>query len=204
MRKPSLQIVCLLACAIPALADPASKWNWLRFKPSQSTPEYRAESPLPDGWPRPGPFGQVARKKYPAYRAAFTLEQNPNGGFRRLFKHIKNQNVPMTAPVEMKLDATQKRANQMAEMAFLYRQKNLGKPGVDQGEIEVRDVPARQALSYAWQGPRSDAAMAAARKAIDEELAKQNLTTTGYRLLAYNSPFMPRGRQTHELQALLP
>jgi hypothetical protein len=92
----------------------------------------------------------------------------------------------------------------MEEMAFLYQSSEVGKAGAAGELVEVRDVPAREALSYAWQGPRTGAATVRARAAIDAELARQNLKAAGYRLLGYNSPFVPRDRQTHELQALLP
>ena len=52
-------------------------------------------------------------------------------------------------------------------------------------------------------GARNDATTANARAAIDAELAKQKLKAKGYRLLGYNSPFVPRSKQTHELQALI-
>ena len=166
-------------------------------------PVYRAESPLPKGWPEPGPFDQVVRKKYPAYRAAFTTENSPNGGFWKLFKHIERKGIPMTAPVEMTLDPADSKKAKMEKMAFLYQSPDVGSTGPDGTQVEVRDIPAREALSYAWQGGRDAATTARARKAIDDELARLNLKASGYRLLGYNSPFVPRSRQTHELQALL-
>ena len=193
----------LLAGILSVSAQPASKSGGK--SPSQAAaPKYISESPLPKGWPEPGPFNQVVRKKYPAYRAAFTAESSPNGGFRRLFKHISRNKIPMTAPVEMKLDGSETNTSKMEEMAFLYQSQEVGKTGADGELVEVRDAPAREALSYTWQGARDDSSTAKARAAIDAELAKQNLKAAGYRLLGYNSPFVPRGRQTHELQALLP
>lgn len=188
------------------MADPASKLGGMRQKPSShaAAPEYRAESPLPEGWPQPGPFNLVVRKKYPAYRAAFTSESSPNGGFWRLFKHIERNNIPMTAPVAMKLDGKETASGKMQEMAFLYQNKRVGKTGAEEGQVEVRDMPACEVLSYTWQGPRSDDSISKARAAIDAELGRQNLKASEYRLLGYNSPFVPRGKQTHELQALLP
>jgi hypothetical protein len=176
------------------MGDPVSKLGGMHRQPV-AAPEYRAESPLPEGWPQPGPFDQVVRKKYPAYRAAFTAEAGANGSFMRLFRHIKRNNIPMTAPVVMKL-------GEIEEMEFLYQNKSVGKTGADGEQVEVRDVPALDTLSYAWQGPRSG--IDKARAALDAELARLNLKATGYRLLGYNSPFVPRSRQTHELQALLP
>ena len=206
MMKRTAIVRCLLACVLPAAAEPASKTGGApKHQPALlAAPKYVSESPLPRGWPEPGPFGQVVRKKYPAYRAAFTPESSPNGGFWRLFKHIERKGIPMTAPVEMKLDPAETEAAKMEEMAFLYQAPDVGKTGADGELVEVRDVPAREALSYAWQGPRNKASTARAREAIDEELAKLNLKASGYRLLGYNSPFIPRSKQTHELQALIP
>ena len=200
MKTSVLVFPYLLALMVPSAAEPASKRNGTTVaKPG--TPQYKEESPMPEGWPAPGPFDQVARKKYPAYRAAFTADERPNGGFWTLFKHIERNNIPMTAPVEMKLDAEDAKAAKMERMAFLYQSTAVGKTGADGEEVEVRDVPAAEALSYAWQGPRSKAA--AARAALETELAKQGLKAKSWRLLGYNSPFVPRSRQTHELQALL-
>jgi hypothetical protein len=202
MRIHATLVSCLLGGLFPVLAEPASKSGGQPKKPA-AAPEYRSESPLPKGWPEPGPFDQVVRKKYPAYRAAFTPTSSPNGGFMKLFKHIERKGIPMTAPVEMKLDPSGKNAADMEEMAFLYQTPDVGQTGADGEHVEVRDVPAREALSYAWQGARNKATTAKAREALDAELAKQKLTATGYRLLGYNSPFVPRSKQTHELQALI-
>jgi hypothetical protein len=202
MKTPAMLVITLSASLISAMADPASKAAAHPKKPA-AAPKYRSESPLPKGWPEPGPYDQVVRKKYPAYRAAFTPSSSPNGGFRTLFKHIQGNQIPMTAPVEMKLDPAEKNTVEMEEMAFLYQTPAVGKTGADGEHVEVRDVPAREALSYAWQGARTKAATARAREALDAELAKQKLTASGYRLLAYNNPFQLPSRQTHELQALI-
>lgn len=190
----------LLAALCPAGAEPASKKR-LGEDMHANEHRYLSESPLPEGWPEPGPFDQVTLKKYPAYRAAFTTDDRPNGGFMTLFRHIKNNDIPMTAPVEMKLDADEKESPDMEQMGFLYQNQSVGKTGADGEEIEVRDVPAAEAISYAWQGPRSNVAMA--RTAVDAELTKRNRKAKSYRLLGYNSPFVPRAKQTHELQAVL-
>jgi hypothetical protein len=198
---PSL-VFTLLGSLVPVMAEPASKAGGAPKK-AAAVPEYRSESPLPKGWPEPGPFDQVVRKKYPAYRAAFTPTSSSNGGFWKLFKHIERKGIPMTAPVEMKLDPAEKKSVEMEEMAFLYQTPEVGKTGADGEHVEVRDVPAREALSYAWQGGRSKAATTRAREALDAELAKLKLEAAGYRLLGYNSPFVPPAKQTHELQALI-
>lgn len=202
MKRPLSTAWFLLGLLHSASAEPASKSGG-PGDAAPAAPGYKAESPMPQGWPEPGPFNQVTRKKYPAYRAAFTTSANPNGGFWTLFKHIDRQKIPMTAPVEMKLDPEKTDGMKMENMAFLYQTTDVGKPGADGDQVEVRDVPALETVSYAWQGARDDKATAKARAAVDAELARLNLKATGYRLLGYNSPFIPRSKQTHELQAVL-
>ena len=205
MKYPLGIVSSIVITLLPATAEPGPQVHG----PASAAPEaaaearYLSESPLPKGWPEPGPFNQVVRKKYPAYRAAFTPDASPNFGFWRLFNHIKKHEIPMSAPVEMKLDGDTTKSLKMEEMAFLYQSREVGATGGDGARVEVRDVPAQEALSYAWLGPRDDAVLAAARTAIDAELAKQNLKAASYRLLGYNSPFIPKPKQTHELQAVI-
>jgi hypothetical protein len=204
MSYPILLVSTFLTALIPAMAEPPTKFE---VAPAQSKPtaepKYTSESPLPKGWPEPGPYNQVTRKNYPAYRAAVTANSAPNGGFMRLFQHIKRNNIPMTSPVEMKLDSAEAKGAKMEEMAFLYQSPEVGKTGADGENIEVKDMPALSVISYTWQGGRDNAAVAKARALIDAELAKQNLKASGYRLFGYNSPFVSRAKQTHELQAVL-
>ncbi|MBC8128660.1 MAG: heme-binding protein [Gloeobacteraceae cyanobacterium ES-bin-144] len=194
-------VSCLLATLLTTKAE--SKFGMKKSPAPPAVPEYKEESPLPKGWPAPGPFYQVVEKNYPAYRAAFAQKDNPNGSFWKLFKHIERNQIPMSAPVEMKLDSSDASGMKMEQMSFIYQSTEVGKTGADGDQVEVRDVPACKVLSYAWQGPRNKESTARAREAIDEQLAKQNLKATGYRLLGYNSPFVPASKQTHELQALL-
>ncbi len=203
MKTPYRVAIGLLTTLLVTLAAPGPKFGNTSALPPATAPHYTAESPLPHGWPQPGPFNQVARKHYPAYRAAFTTAASPNRGFWRLFSHIKQQEIPMSAPVEMKLDAAAAHGMPMEEMAFLYQERHVGHAGAAGNQVEVRDVPARTALSYAWQGARDSAAITDARAALDAALARDHTQATGYRLLGYNSPFVPAAQQTHELQALL-
>jgi hypothetical protein len=189
-----------MAAVLPLAADPASKHR-LAQRTAEGKHRYRAESPLPDGWPAPGPFDVATLKKYPAYRAAFTTTERPNGGFMTLFRHIQRHNIPMTAPVEMTLNPESKDSPDMEQMAFLYQNQEVGTIGAEGSDVEVRDVPAGEVISYTWQGSRSQ--VAKARAAVDAELARLGRTARSYRLLGYNSPFMPRTKQTHELQAVL-
>lgn len=165
-------------------------------------PSYVSEAPLPKGWPEPGPFNEVRKKNYPAYRAAFTNGKGENSAFWTLFAHIKRNEIPMTAPVEMEL-SEEDQALRQHSMAFLYQDGTVGRPGKDGAKVEVRDVPAATVLSYAWQGPDSKANLTAARTALEEELQKRELEESGFRLLGYNGPGTPRNKRTWELQALL-
>ena len=76
---------------------------------------------------------------------------------------IKSKGIPMTAPVEMTMREGENNDMQMEEMAFLYQNTQVGKTGGDGDTIVVRDVPAQEALSYAWQGLRSKSSIARAR-----------------------------------------
>ncbi|MCP5534338.1 MAG: heme-binding protein [Akkermansiaceae bacterium] len=170
--------------------------------PNDGKPAYVSEAPLPKGWPEPGPFNEVRKKTYPAYRAAFTNGKGENSAFWTLFKHIKRNSIPMTAPVEMKMREDDQGLEQNS-MAFLYQNGNVGSPGKDGTKVEVRDVPAATVLSYAWQGPDSKANISAAKTALEDALEKQGLEETGFRLLGYNGPGTPRAKKTWEPQALL-
>lgn len=200
MKNLLRALLCFIATGSLVVADENPSKNAAKQAGSS---RYISEAPLPKGWPEPGPYKQVTRKSYPAYRAAFTPNKSANSGFRRLFSHIKSKGIPMTAPVEMTMQEGKNEEMQMEEMAFLYQSTQVGKTGKDGEEVVVRDVPAQETLSYAWQGLRSKSSIARARKALDEALAAQGLKASGYRLLGYNSPFILPWRQTHELQALL-
>jgi hypothetical protein len=198
MKNLTILTSLCVAAILPSCADPAGE-----AAAPATEPAYISESALPEGWPAPGPFNQVTRKKYPAYRAAFTTSSSPNGGFLTLFRHIKRNDIPMTSPVEMNMKDDEGDGMEMEQMGFLYQSPKVGKTGADGETVEVRDVPALSVLGYTWQGPRGDAEIAKARAAIDAVLAEKKLTAKGYRLFGYNGPSVPRMKQTHELQAIL-
>lgn len=168
-----------------------------------AAPAYVSEAPLPQGWPQPGPYDQVSEKSYPAYRAAFTTGKGQTGSFWTLFMHIKKNDIPMTAPVEMAMQPGEEELKR-ANMAFLYQSDQVGQTGVAGRSVEVRDVAASKVLNYTWQGPDSKANLAKARAALEAELAQRKLTAPQFRLLGYNGPGTPRAKATWELQAVLP
>ncbi len=202
MKNFFLQIPLLAIAILPGIAQPASK-HFEKPTVSASGPVYLSESALPKGWPAPGPFDQVTRKEYPAYRAAFTQGSSPNGGFWTLFKHIKRNGIPMTAPVEMTMKNQADSGMKMEQMGFLYQSPSVGKIGADGEAVIVRDIPSLSVLSYTWQGPRGDSEIAKARTAIDAVLVEKKLNASSYRLFGYNSPSVARKKQTYELQAII-
>lgn len=72
------------------------------------------------------------------------------------------------------MSMTENEANlDMASMAFLYQNDQVGKPGAA-GAVEVKDVPKAEVLSYTWQGTDSKDNVAKAKAAIDAALAEKN------------------------------
>lgn len=159
---------------------------------------YVREAALPQGFPAPGPVGEVVAKDYPRYRAARAA-----GGrfaFGMLFAHIKSNDIAMTAPVEMAMDESPSGAMDMRSMAFLYASPELGETGRD-GRVEVVDLPPQRVLSYGMNGPVTSDKLAAARRSIEARLKIDGLKRDGgWRLMGYNSPMVPETKRFYEFQ----
>ena len=193
MKKKFYPLFALLAaCNLQAGDNPEPK----------AAPAYVDEAPLPQGWPKPGPYDQVSEKTYPAYRAAFTNGKGETSAFWTLFSHIKKNDIPMTAPVEMGMEGADGRLEQ-SSMAFLYQNGKVGTAGPDGAKVEVRDVPATITLSYTWQGNDSKENISKAKTALEAALEEKKTEAKSFRLLGYNGPGTPRAKRTWELQALL-
>lgn len=162
---------------------------------------YVNEASLPKGWPMPGPYNEVTKKEYPVYRVAVTEAGGQTRSFWTLFQHIQKNDIPMTAPVEMKM-GEKDGDMEMTSMGFLYQDTSVGQLGADGEKVEVTDVPAMTVLSYAWMGPENSEAVAVAKEALTKALAEQKLTAEGFRLLGYNGPSVPKAKRTYELQAI--
>jgi hypothetical protein len=163
------------------------------------------EASLPAGWPDATPVGKVQVKEYPAYRAATVRDVQVEGSgqgpmFRELFQHIKDNDIPMTAPVEIGYDSDS--ASQMVSMAFLYRSPDQGKTGED-GVVEVGDFGAQTMASLGMRGGYTTTR-------IEKYIVKLQAWLTDHadewesmgppRLLGYNSPFVPGFMRYGELQ----
>lgn len=165
----------------------------------ESTPFYFREAALPEGFPPPGAVGEIVVKEYPAYRAAVlaaTPERSTaNAMFSPLFGHIKKNQIPMTAPVELTFPGAAgqgEEAPQPEAMAFLYRQPSVGAPGPD-GAIVVRDYSPATVLSMAIRGSYTPERFQEGLKRLDAYLdGHPEFRSAGPpRYLAYNSPFVP-------------
>jgi len=196
MKKICRPFILVLAC-LAASDAPAQNPT-----PTQP-PAYVDEAPLPKGWPKPGPYDQVSEKSYPPYRAAFTTAKRENGAFGTLFSHIQKNDIPMTAPVEISMAEGDGQNLRQTSLAFLYQDTAVGKTGADGANVEVRDVPAMETLSYTWQGDRNEANIAKAKVALEAALKDRKIEAKGFRLLGYNGPGIPELKRTWELQALL-
>jgi len=162
------------------------------------------ESPTPEGWPALTPVDEIRVKRYPAYRAAIIRADEQDGGdnglFRPLFNHIKRKDIAMTAPVEM----TYNDAGRENKMAFLYRTPDMGSTGSDAADprVEVKDIPARAALSIGLRGDYSHERFTGAVAKLNAWLAEQSQWQADGepRYLGYNSPFVPGRLRYGEVQ----
>ena len=164
------------------------------------------EAKLPRGFPPPGPVGQIIVKDYPAYRLARVrsgkegVSGGPNAMFNPLFNHIKRNDIPMTAPVEISYPnrphvADEKDRAHAESMAFLYGDPAWGKLGADDADhrVVVEDVPAMKVVSIGVRGSYTDAHFSRALSRLIEWIqARSNeFQVVGPpRYLGYNSPFV--------------
>ncbi len=189
--------------------------------PSQS-PWMFNEAKLPEGFPKPGPVGEVVVKDYPAYRAAFArvdadAATRGAGGrgdseaslFQTLFRHIKDNDIPMTAPVEMAYaseaagDGARPADTETGPrlMGFMYQNTRVGDVGSD-GAVEVVDVPPMRVVSVTVRGSYSQRNYEAALAQLEGFLAEhpQYRRAGEARVLGYNSPMVPWFARISEVQ----
>lgn len=168
----------------------------LAFKPVM-------EAPLPEGFPKPTPVGEIRVQRYPAYRLARVATSGGEAtAFWTLFGHIKKNNIAMTAPVEMTYSAGKDKELQRADMAFLYQNLRQGKTG-KKDKVVVTDVPAMTAVSIGLKGNIGTKQIADAKARLQSWLrqhADQYEASGPLRVLGYNSPFLAASRRFTEVQ----
>lgn len=173
----------------------------LRFRPT-------IEAPVPPGWPAFTPADELELKTYPAYRAAFTTRSplflRESRNFWTLFNHIKERDIPMTAPVEMPLGTNPDGTLYEAGMGFLYPDSETGTPGdTDKGSVKVLDVAPMTVVNIAYRGKQTDTRTKAALTRLQAwvEANKDRYEVAAPpRVLGWNSPSMPDARSYTEVQ----
>lgn len=168
----------------------------LRFQPL-------VEAPLPEGFPRPTPVGEIRVQTYPKYRLAKTDMTLIEGrAFWTLFNHIKQKEIAMTAPVEMTYSTEGNGAAKKSAMSFLYRSTDQGQLGVE-GKVEVIDVPPLTAVSIGLRGDATKDRVADAKRRLDTWLqvhGDEYESSGALRILGYNSPFVSDQQRFTEVQ----
>ena len=157
------------------------------------------EASRPVGFPGPTPVGQIEVKKYPVTRSASVKASDVprNGMFQTLFRHIKKNDISMTAPVVMQFG---ERGTE--QMGFLYASPDLGATGV-QGDVMVKDMSAMTVVSVGVRGAYTQARFEENRMLLMQWLEShrgQWVAVAPARYLAFNSPFVPNLMKYGEVQ----
>jgi len=196
MTPLKILVLCVAVAAVALTVSPTGIAHRAMADGKAFQPIKEAE--LPAGFPGYTPVGEVGIKHYPAYRKA-EADATAGRAFWTLFTHIKKNSVAMTAPVEMTY-ADGDRPKE-SKMAFLYGQPDMGRTG-QQGRVQVVDVPAMTVVSTGVRGPQSAKTVAEARQRLNRWLTEnKDYTPAGsLRVMAYNSPFVPRDRNYFEVE----
>ncbi len=160
------------------------------------------EAELPLGFPELTPIDEIQIKRYPSYRMAVAdVKDSTYGPFYTLFQHIKENEIAMTAPVEMTYGEANRAKSRSKSMAFLYRKPELGPTG-QIGDVEVVDVPARTTVSIGIQGIETRERIEQARLELLDWLKERNeyRIAGALRTMQYNSPMVPASRRYFEVE----
>lgn len=172
---------------------------------------YKASSaPLPEGFPAPTPDGDIEVKRYPAYRAATvqvsgSLSQASSRGFSPLFRHISDNNISMTAPVETRYPAGTLQENAPAAgdaaVSFLYRSLDIVPQEVAEN-VQIEDVPAMTVVSIGIKGGYGYGVYAQGIEQLQGWLAQhpEYVVAGPPRRFFYDGPFVPDGMKRSDIQ----
>jgi len=163
------------------------------------------DAPLPDGWPEPDDPGQIAVKKYPAYRSAIAksemeMDRADNVLFWQLFAHIQANEIAMTAPVVNTY--YQQGEKQKVEMEFLYRTTQQGETGGGLGQVKVEDHPQQTFVTLVVQGKMDSKVYQKSLKQLVSWLKEkpQWKQEGDPRRLGYHGPMIPEAKRLWEVQ----
>jgi hypothetical protein len=195
-----IRIIAAFAGLVCQAAIPADE-------PPPPRPSMISEAKLPEGFPPPGPVGQVIVKTYPAHRMARTSGDAAGGDnrmFMKLFGHIKRNEIAMTAPVTMDWSGDPAVRKGPESMAFLYASPDLGASGPDPADpaVTVEDIPEMKVVSVGVRGSYGEKTFRNGHDAVEAWLDEHpEWTADGPpRMLAYNSPFVPGFMKYAEVQ----
>lgn len=168
---------------------------------------YVEEAPLPEGYPPPGPVGEVIEKQYPVTRS---YSATGDGAFMDCFGYLAAHHHKMTAPVvvEYKTGAEKSAGSARSgmpipieRMHFLLEKNSLDEPQ-EAGPVKVADMPKMRVLSIAQRGPITTEAIKTAQEKLNAKLKEsEGVRPAGeFRILGYNSPMIPREKNYWEVQ----
>lgn len=172
---------------------------------------YRAASaPLPDGFPEPTAKGEIEIKHYPAYRAATVQVRGELGnaasrGFSPLFRHISDNNISMTAPVETRYPSATLKPGAISEgdaaVSFLYRSVDIVPKAVAQN-VKVDDIEPMTVVSVGLRGGYGYRVYTQGVQQLQDWLAAHpDYVVVGPpRRFFYDGPFIPNGWKRSDIQ----
>lgn len=169
-----------------------------------------ASAPLPNGFPLPTAKGEIEVKQYPAYRAATVqvrgdLAQAPSRGFSPLFRHISNNDISMTAPVETRYPQATLQAGAISEgdaaVSFLYRSVDVVPKEVAQN-VQVEDIPPMEVVSVGVRGGYGYGVYTRGVQQLQDWLtAHPEYGVVGPpRRFFYDGPFIPNNLKRSDIQ----
>ncbi|MBA2116586.1 heme-binding protein [Bremerella alba] len=163
------------------------------------------DAPLPEGWPDPTSPGEIAVKKYPAYRSAVAksgmkMDRADGVLFWQLFAHIQANEIAMTAPVVNTYTKSDDRPQ--VEMEFLYRTTQQGQAGSGLGQVNVNDHPQQTFVTLAVQGKMNAQVYQDSLTQLEGWLQKNPewRPSGDPRRLGYHGPMTPATKRLWEVQ----
>lgn len=160
------------------------------------------EAELPAGFPTFTAVDELELRHYPACRMVRTEMKagGPMGAFWPLFQHIKDNDIAMTAPVQVDWSEAGER-QRPARMAFLYGDPSK-QPAQVGKDVSVENLPPTTVLSLGAIGEERNDVVAAMRERLLGWLRDnpQWVAAGPLRTMGYNSPMVGRDRRYFEVQ----
>lgn len=163
-------------------------------------------APLPADFPPPSPVGRIRVKEYPKLRKAVMTGSDEGRMFRTLFKHIRSEQIKMTAPMqtvyEYKPTSEEPGQPERKAMAFYYQSLEQGQTG-RAGDVKVMDEQPQTVVSVGVRGSYSSGRARAAIGTLSDWLklhSDEYRQVDNPRVLAYHSPMVPWFMKYSEVQ----